>query len=265
MGTTIVVSTPTNREAYRSLLARDWTEVSLRKALAILWDAVGSQGGELPEWWYVLDPDRSEALGANPIVIERLRHLADVLTHPSIPPMPATSPSASAGEMGRVAETTWTYLILQSLVIIEGDRGFLADAQSALFLVCANCLLPELGGDSFAAHRACLLNAMYSHTFLVWRNKPAHMAYLQAALMDALGNFAERAKFMRESIALTPVTEHSYLTKVQDFWSELVDQRQYAEAELFILSIYHGAPREHLEELQEMFHTTQKVRVGAFD
>jgi hypothetical protein len=266
MGSKVIVSTASLRSTYQSLLLGEWTETSFQKVLAVLWDATGSQSSETPDWWNALDPNRvNSGQGVNPRVVERIRMLAETLTAPAIPPVPPVIQDSSGSQSALHAETAWTYLILQSLDHLEGDVGFFEDAQSLLFLSCLAYLLPKLEQESLVAHRDCLLNAMYSHTFLVWRDRPSHMYYLQSALMDYLNDFGSHLQLLSQSIRLTPVTDHSYLTKVQGYWSDLIDVTEYDRAENFLLDIYRSALRDDFKELQEMFQPTRKAMVGAYD
>jgi hypothetical protein len=104
-----------------------------------------------------------------------------------------------------------------------------------------------------------LLNALYSHTFLVWKNKPAHMYYLQSVVMDYLKEWPKRLKLLQQSLTLTSPTNHEFLTKVQSLWSDLLDLGDYQKAESFLLEVYRFALRDDLPEVQEMFHATSRA------
>jgi len=261
----VAVSTPSLQEAYRSLLLEDWTDTSFRKVIAILWDEIGNQKVEVPDWWSVLDPHGvRHTENVNAFVVERIRVLTETMPHSSVPQVPQVIPGDAGDELARLTETVWTYLIIQSLTHIAGEQGFLADTQSALFICCADYLLPRLHNESYAARRDCLLAAMYSHTFLVWRNTPAHMYYLQSVLMNELGNYSERFRLLGDSLALTPASDHSYLTKAQNYLSDLLDVKRYDVAERLLMDLYRSATRDDQPEIMEMFRSTRMAMMGIY-
>jgi hypothetical protein len=260
MPSPIVKSTPELVESYRQLLGDDWSIDTVQRILELLWAEVGSQENNIPAWWGVLDPHRQSDNIPNNFILERVRYLAKVLTDPVIPVIPTVV--IGGGEWACRAETAWGYLILQSLTHLAGDVGLLADTQSALFITCADYLLPRLKSDGLTMYHDTLINALHSYTFLVWRNKPNHMYHLQAVLMGYIGDTGERLRLLRQSLHLTSQHDHSYITKVQSYWSELVDLGQYKLASDLILDVYRGASRDDVPELSEMLYLTQRGMAG---
>jgi hypothetical protein len=55
------------------------------------------------------------------------------------------------------------------------------------------------------------------------------------------------------------VEDHSFLTKAQALWSDLIDLGQYKNAESWLLFVHRYAPESHLNEIRDVFHKTQEL------
>jgi hypothetical protein len=97
---------------------------------------------------------------------------------------------------------------------------------------------------------------MYVHTLLAWRSQPAHLFYLQSSLMDHLGNTARRLELLDLSLHLTPVEDHSYLTKATSYWADLLDQGGRNAALSFLLELSKRCPPSYTAEIKDMLVET---------
>ena len=74
-------------------------------------------------------------------------------------------------------------------------------------------------------------------------------------------DYLERPKLRRDnylfSLNMTPVEDHSYLSKVQAYIFSLLDSGEDQEAKRFLMKLYRHAPESYLPELQEMIDNVQ--------
>ena len=257
-----LASTPPLRKAYQRLLTSGWHKRTLEAVLELLWKEIEA-AHRLTDTSFreVLNPHRRglPASGFDRQVIDEIRHFRRHFRSDLIPPVPDDFPNRR-GRRQAQAETTWTYLVLDNLARLQGDTGFFADGRSLLFLLAIDFLLPELTEPADAAERACLVNALYMHTFITWTHDPqrqAHHFFLQAVLMDALGKPRLRRDNLRYALNLTDIEDHSFLTKAQAYVFSLLDAGQDEEAKRFLLRLYRHAPETYLAELQEMLDHVQ--------
>jgi hypothetical protein len=253
-----VASTGSLRDRYRRLLTSDWKKSTIDDVLELLWKEVEASARQTKiPFLEVLHPDRNSLSGSGPNtnVIEEIR---DFRKHfhgnDLIPPVPEGFP-ARKGRLRAQAETVWTYLILENLAQLRGETGFFADTQSLLFLLAVDFLLPGLEDAGDVAARDCLINALYMHTFITWTQDPerqAHHFFLQAALMECLGQPRLQRDNLLYSLRLTHLEDHSFLTKVQAYVFSLLDGGEHDEAKRFLMKLYRHAPESYLAELQEM-------------
>ena len=259
MSTTIEVRASDREFAlYKTLADSDWNKTTLEGVLALLWkviaESVNSSKCELAS---VLRSPAEKETGdeLNHEIIEKIRRLAEVFTEPCIPTIPAKfSPKKTKAII--LAEKTWTYLMLSSMVRLKGETGFFLDLQSLLYLAAIHYLLPLLEKQALRAEHDCLLNAMYVHTILAWRGQPPHLFYLQSALMGHLGKDRRRLELLDQALALTPLSDHSYLTKANAYWIELLELGDREAAMVFLLNLNRIAPISYQDEIREMIEET---------
>ncbi len=130
------------------------------------------------------------------------------------------------------------------------------DVQSLLFWFGIHYLLPELKRHKLNPEHDCLVNAMYVHTLLGWREQPAHQFYLQSALMGHLGNERRRLELLEMSLNLTSTEDHSHLTKATAYWSELMESGDRKRALAFLLTLGRTAPPTYQDEMAAMLTET---------
>jgi hypothetical protein len=246
-------------ERYQELLDSDWSKDTLDDVLSLLWKLIAASANAATfPWQRVLafHTTRVASKHFDKQVLDRIRELVDVFTEPGLPPMPRDwSQSRAARSLAQV-EMSWAYLVLQALAGLTGDTGIFRDTQSLLFLHGIHYLLPHLKQQGLLAEHDCLVNAMYVHTLLAWREQPEHLFYLQSLLMEHLGHLERRAELLETSFRLTPPEDHSYLTKASAYWADLLDLGQRKRALSFLLSLNKVAPPSCAEEIEEMLAET---------
>ncbi len=161
------------------------------------------------------------------------------------------------------AEKTWAYLALQALTGLDGDVGLLRDTQSLLFLCAVHHLLPQLRTQKLIAEHDFLIRAMYVHTLLAWRDSPEHLFYLQSVLMGYLGNEDRRLELLDLSLRLTPLDDHSHLTKAYALWCALLDHGQHKKALDLLLFLTKVSPPSYTDEITGMIAETLHLRYAS--
>jgi hypothetical protein len=63
---------------------------------------------------------------------------------------------------------------------------------------------------------------------------------------------------LEASLNGTAISEHDYLTKVQAFWSHLIEHDEIDDAREVLLRLHRSSPPEHLEEIQELLDETYR-------
>jgi hypothetical protein len=254
-----VVSTASLRRRYNHLLASEWKKSTLEQVLNLLWDEIAISNRPLHVPFHeALNPHRHHA-GESDFSQEVFDEIVDFRHHfrgdGIIPDMPKELPKDKRVKLLVQAETTWTFLIMQNLAEVRGDVGFFADTQSILFLVAVDFLLPQLRDRGYEPEHACLVNALYMHSYITWTQDPqrqAHHFFLQAVLMNYLGHPGLRRENLLQALRVTPLEDHSFLTKVQAYVFSLMDDGDYRLARNFLLELYRRAPEAYLQEIGEM-------------
>jgi hypothetical protein len=256
-----VKSSPQLVERYQLLLQSEWTEQTLADTINLLRDEVKESPDPaaqnfLQALYSSATPERSHLAAS---VRDRIRTFAEMFRNQVAQPLREIPEDQLNSSHAHVTEVTWTYLILQSIGDLRGETGFFADTQSILFNGAAQLLLPILQKRKAEGLRLYLADALYMHTWLVWEKNPQHKFFLQSVLMEELGDDAARLILLRRAFELTPVDDHSYLTKAQAVWSDLVDRRNFREAEQFLLNLYRYSPQSYLSEIMKMIHSTYRM------
>ena len=76
--------------------------------------------------------------------------------------------------------------------------------------------------------------------------------------MDSLGQPTLRQENMLQSLRLTPMEDHAFLTKVQAYIFCLADEGFYDAANTYLLNLYRKAPEQYLPEIQEMMEAIKR-------
>lgn len=139
---------------------------------------------------------------------------------------------------------------------LEGDVDFLKDLKSLIFLLVSNYVLPELTKARMTEERDFLIWVLFLQALITWHDQPAHQNYLFAVLFDKLGWSSLYRWHLQNAFKLTSSEEHDYLTKAQAYWSVLIDEELFSEAEDFVLRLLRNAREEHFEEIKAMVALT---------
>jgi hypothetical protein len=241
------------------------------ETLSLLWDEVRDSAVSLESSWVrLLRPKQRRLTGSehDRTVIARIREFRAAFPNPNLPPMPRLFSQARSGKILAQAERSWAFLVLQSLGKIDGETGLLLDTQSLLFFANLHYLLPNLKEQKYTSEHDCLVNAMYMHLF-AWAHLPSHLYYLGGQLMDYLGKRKARDRMLLESLRLTSPEDHAYLTTVQDYWSNLIEERRYTEGNAFLSALKNqGLPSQRgeidrmLQYTEECLHDKTQARAG---
>jgi hypothetical protein len=258
-------------EQYQKLLKSDFSRDTMKSVLSLLWKLIAeSLKPTTFTWQKVLEyPARPARTKLNVEVIDTIRQAASLLRDPHLPPVKRAPTKVRLDHSMTEAQQVWTYLCLQTLADLrtpkhrEAAIDLFHDLQSLLFLCSIEEVLPGLKKQGLAAEHDLLVNAHFIHTIIVWKDNPSHQFYLQSVLMDYLGEYDLAIDLRALSLRLTDVDDHSYLTKAQALWSDLMDLGRAREAYSFIFNLARFTPREYLPELEDMAALTSKVLNGS--
>jgi hypothetical protein len=243
-------------QRYREVLRSDYTRETLNETLQLLWEVIGQPPGNgKARWVNALEYNERGKASAEEFhqeVLERIEKFASFIPGGLLPAIPVRSSTHRPSRAGWLAERACAYLTLQSLATLKGEGGFFRDIQSPLFLCSVYHLLPQLSSQSLDKEHAYLLHAMTMHALFVWDDDPSHQAFLRSLILDYLGNTQLRRAFVHQSFVLTPSDDHSYLTKAQEYWCDLVEAGESGRAKRFLLDLYRNAPQEHTSEIAAM-------------
>jgi hypothetical protein len=242
--------------AYHRLLTSEWNGHLTDEVLQLLWAAISERhaSGDIG-LFAVLDPESDgPMLGAGPVaMLPRIGDAARLLlSRVGLPALPLKyEPIKRLPKLARQSIQLSTYLTLQMHATVSGDAGFLMDLQSLAFQAAMHFVLPNLR-DRHPAEHSILLHAaaLFPYEYLAFDQ--SHFCYLISMVYDYLGDFDQRLKFLHDSFRLTPRDDHSYLTKAQEYWSELLDHGRGAEAEEFLFALHWRSPPSQRNEIRQM-------------
>ncbi len=247
---------------YRELLVAEWTSSFPEDVLKLITESIGPEGGS-PEIDSVLtllmekEPRLTSAAEVGQIVA-RIANATRFIEIPSLPELSdkysiAAKPAKVVSQAIRLAIS----LTLTAHTNVSGRTEFLMDVQSLAAQAAIHFLLPELKKKHEREH-ALLLHALVLFAIGYSAHDPAHCSYLMSLVYGYLGDEKERYRALYASFRLTSPEDHSYLTKAQDCWSELLDQGRFEEAETFLLSLSRSCLREQQDEVRAMFQDAFK-------
>jgi tetratricopeptide (TPR) repeat protein len=224
-----------------------------------LWEVIGASAAHQKnaDWIDCLRDKRTthESKTLPPEIVDRILHLSFVFRGDHLPKMPGEIDFGSSKSSAQT-EAASLYLLLQSIVPLTGETGFFQDVQSLLYLHLVHYFLPHLQTNRRPAEYALLVNVMHIHAIVVWRDQPSHMFYLLGALMGQLGQNQARLQCLERALSATPVYDHSYLTKANAYWGELLELDQRDEAMELLLKLSRNVPESYAEEIGEMIKET---------
>jgi hypothetical protein len=251
-----VRSNPEQVATYRRLLTSDWKSQLTEEVLQLLWSMIGGRpASDDVELLPLLDPQSNGAFSTAEfaVVLPRIAEATKLLlSRVDLPELPAEySLTKRPSKLVRQSIHLSTYLTLQAHATVSGDANFFMDVQSLAFQAAIHFALPGLR-DRHPVEHSILLHAaaLFPYEYLAFDQ--SHFCYMISMVYDYLGNFDRRLKFLHDSFRLTPRDDHSYLTKAQEYWSELLDHGRRPEAEEFLFSLHWRSPESQHDEVRQM-------------
>jgi hypothetical protein len=244
---------------YRNLLLSEWKRDFAEKVLALLWEAVSSSSSapveETSPLIKLLNPgletdfpvDFFRSFAQQVSCATRFIRLANMPAHPPGDPLSR-----------RMTKTVWAadrlaiYLTLPAQSPMEGDMHFFADLQALAFQAALHSVLPEIRKNHPAEHAILLQSALlYCLGYAAY--DPAHLSYMMSMIHNYLGDEDQRLESLYASFRFTRRDDHSFLTKAQEYWTELLDRRRFDDAERFLFDLHWWSTPEQKDEVREMF------------
>jgi len=241
---------------YRSLLLADWKKGFADEVLDLLWEIVSKKGiaEEENALIQILDPKNTSSFPAQFFreVLASFSGGWKFVRAANLPDLPSNyEPPVRMTKDVWLACKLSTYLALRALATVEGDVAFLADVQSLAFQAAIHVVLPGLRAKQPVEH-SILLHSITLFSVGYWVVDPGHCAYMMSELYDYLNDKDTRLESLAASFRFTSPNDHSYLTKAQEYWSELLDRGKFEEAEQFLFSLHLQSLPDQQQEVQEM-------------
>jgi len=250
-----ITSNANLRTRYRTLLEEDFSERTLDECVALLRRVLETSGWSIRFAWETLPVRRPKHSYEIPAAAsDWLREYLERNNADLADDMPAEIPEGTVWD--RMAQIAAVLLTFQSRVNLEGETGFARDVQSLLFLQSLNVLSPKLEAKGLDQAEHYLVHALYAHAKNVWTDHPSHQNYLLGMLFEHIGQLDEAMTLLLASLNNSSVEEHDFVTKVQTYWSMLIEASRFEEAKGFLLSQYRRAAQQDLAELEEMLDET---------
>lgn len=241
---------------YHRLLMAEWNSHLTDEVLQLLWSLMGGrQTTHDTSLFASLDPESNGALSASEFeaILLRIGEAAKfLLSRLDLPALPSNyAPAKRLSKLARQSIQLSTYLTLQAHASVSGDTDFFVDVQSLAFQAATHFALPNLR-DRHPAEHSILLHAAALFPYEYLSFDQSHFCYMMSMIHGYLGNTDKRLQFLHDAFRLTPREDHSYLTKAQEYWSELLDHDRGAEAEDFLFSLHWRSPPLQRDEVREM-------------
>jgi hypothetical protein len=251
-----IVSAPNAIKKYKDLLLSEWKTGFPDAVLDLLWEVVSKHGIAEKEnsLIQILDPKNASSFPTQFFrnVLASFSGAWKFVRLANLPDLPSDyEPPKRMTKDAWLACRLSTYLTLQALTTVEGDVAFLADVQALAFQAAIHVLLPGLR-DKLPAEHSILLHSVTLYSVGYSVQDPAHCAYMVSQVYDYLNDKETRLDSLLAAFRFTSPKDHSYLTKAQEYWSELLDRGKFEDAEQFLFSLHlQSLPDQH-EEVQEM-------------
>jgi hypothetical protein len=242
---------------YRRLLVSEWKKDFPDEVLSLLWGVVSAHLPKPPgaPLLKLLDPDYKSEFPNTYFesIVHKISEATGFIRWEKLPALPAAyAPPKKYSKSVWRANRLSGYLTLPAHASLRGDVGFLVDVQALAFQAAIHYVLPEIRGKHAAEH-AILLHAAALFALGYSASDPAHYSYLISMIHDYLGNEDQRLRTLYASFRCTLPCDHSYLTKAQEYWSELLDRGRDKEAAEFLFSLRWWCLPTQQDEVQKMW------------
>lgn len=241
-------------KSYKEILLSNWDKDFPAKVLNLLWQTIVPIESQSDELIHILNPQAVSPFPSNYFqkVFSIILDGHKILRSRDFPPLPITY--STPKRMSRavlLACRFASYLTLPAHAGVKGDIDFFSDLQSLAFQACIHFALPEIR-EKHSVEHSILLHAASIFAVSYSSDDPAQYAYLQSTIYDYLGAVDLRLDSLYASFRFTSPQDHSYLTKAQEYWMELLDNKKYDETEHFLFSLHSLSFPEQREEIREM-------------
>jgi len=241
--------------AYQALLTSDWTKSLTQKVLALLWKILSTDASaETSLIWQLLNPSNAKGFSAEQFraISSRIQDGTRFIRLANVPPVDIGRLGEKRNSLLLIqARQLAAYLTLQAHTQVLDRADFLLDVQALGFQAAIHFVLPELRERNEPEY-SLLLNAAILFAVGNSANDFAHSSYMLAMIHGHLGDQEQRLRSLLASFRCTSPEDHSYLTKAQEVWTELLEQDKRAEAEDFLLDLNRSSLPSHQEEVREM-------------
>ncbi len=261
-----VVASEKNVSDYRDLLLAEWGKQLPQKVLGLLWSTVESQQtnqeGKLLK---LLNPGVNGAFPTELFrgIADRVGYATRFMRFQDLPALPQPyDPGSRLSVAGWQANRLTAYITLQSSADLSGDVDFFRDVQSLAFQAALHFVLSPASRGKRLPEHTILLHALLVFPLQYLAVDPAHYCYLISMIHGYMGNVEQRLSFLDASFRFTRPDDHSFLTKAQEYWSELIDERRVREAEEFLFSLHWWCLPSQQEEVREMMVDALKRTLG---
>jgi hypothetical protein len=267
MKPTIQVASPSaQRKKYAELLRNAWIERDLEIAADLVRAVIETGTGPMPFDW---ETQKATKPAKYPVPANASEDLKEFLERantgfllegqePSGEKRPGRNP-----RWERLAFRVARFVTIQADFNVTGEVGFLRDCQSALIGLSTQFLLPKLAELHLHDEFWLLARAMLWNTQAVWLDNPAHQHYLASVVFEGVGRRDLSRMALKAALDSTDISEHDFITKVQTYWSSLVEDGLLDEAKSFLLKLYRRASHKDLDEIEEILDVTyQQLRAA---
>lgn len=252
---------PSQIAEYQRLLVSEWKKSFPDEVLALLWSSVAPAASAEDSLRRLLDPATN---GVFPVeyVMGLAQRIGDAsrfaALQAELPPLPKDFEAKRFSRPAWQAHRLAVYLTLPAHVSLSGDVAFFRDVQSLAFQAALHFVLPALASKHPSEHalllHTCALFPLEYHAI-----DPGHFYYLTSMVHGYLGHSEERLRFLYASFRVTRPEEHSFLTKAEELWAELLDLGRYEEAEKFLFSLHWWCLPSQQDEVRLMIVDALKV------
>ena len=241
--------------SYKRLLVSEWKKDFPEKVLSLLWSSIKSDELSLDEpLLRLLNPASNGEFPSMYFrtLLGRIQDSSRLVHINELPRFPENyEPGKTLSKNLWQANRLAVYLTLQGHAKLSGDVEFFRDVQSLAFQAALHVVLPSLT-EKHSSEHSLLLHSLSLFPLEFSSLDAGHFCYLISAIHAYLGNFEERIRFLYSSFHCTPPEDHSFLSKAQELWAELLDCERYEEAENFLFSLYGWALPSQQAEIREM-------------
>ena len=242
-------------QAYQSLLLTDWSDELPAHVLSLLSSIVKKDDDTTTApLLQVLDPDGTKFDSDYfESIVDRIVDSSKLVGLAELPMLSDYSiPRSRLSRAARQANSLSTYLTLPAHATVIGDIDFFVDVLALAFQASIHFVLPATKLRNRKFEHALLLRSMVLFSVSYSAYDPGHYAYMLSEIHGYLGNKRQRIRSLYAAFKFTSPHDHSYLTKAQELWSELMDQEKYDEVEDFVFSLGASSLATQQVEIREM-------------